>query len=73
MPCASPNHLNPSRDEPPAGKISVRAISSLVDLKKLSGGRKLTVIDFFANWCCPCKMIAPKVESLASNYPTLLG
>jgi thioredoxin 1 len=49
--------------------MSVRAISSLVDLKKLSGGRKLTVIDFFANWCGPCKMIAPKVESLASNYP----
>ncbi|XP_054729727.1 thioredoxin-2-like [Anastrepha obliqua] len=39
--------------------------------KKIEEARssgQLVVIDFFANWCGPCKIISPKLEELATQY-----
>jgi len=31
-------------------------------------GDKLALIDFWAEWCQPCKMLAPTVEEIAGEY-----
>ncbi|MCB1172050.1 MAG: thioredoxin [Leptospiraceae bacterium] len=31
-------------------------------------GQNPAVIDFYADWCGPCKMVAPIIEELSSEY-----
>ena len=35
---------------------------------QVKGSDTLTLVDFWAEWCGPCKMIAPTVDELAHEY-----
>ncbi|KNE64072.1 thioredoxin [Allomyces macrogynus ATCC 38327] len=51
------------------------ACSSIIEVKTAQSfddtikGDKLVVVDFFATWCGPCRMIAPKFADLADEFP----
>ena len=36
--------------------------------KEVVESNKLVIVDFYATWCAPCKMLAPILEELQSEY-----
>ncbi|GAA5858548.1 hypothetical protein JCM8547_007355 [Rhodosporidiobolus lusitaniae] len=49
----------------------VASIESFDQFKEVTGGDKLVIIDFWATWCGPCKVIGPVFEKLADKFPEI--
>ncbi|VEU23010.1 DEKNAAC104248 [Brettanomyces naardenensis] len=49
---------------------NITPITSEAQFKEVVSASNLVVVDFFATWCGPCKMLAPMLEKFAQEYTT---
>lgn len=41
------------------------------ELNSLIGSKAPVLIDFYADWCGPCKAVAPSLEQISKEFPGL--
>ena len=46
----------------------VKEVSDSSFEKEVLGAGKPVLVDFWAEWCAPCRMLAPTVEAVAEHY-----
>ncbi|KAK2462880.1 hypothetical protein APHAL10511_005078 [Amanita phalloides] len=49
--------------------MTVAPIESFEEFQTLINSGKPILIDFWAEWCGPCRFISPVLDKLASSYP----
>lgn len=49
--------------------MSVLHVGNAEFNEKILKSEKVALVDFYATWCGPCKMIAPILEEIAAEHP----
>lgn len=39
------------------------------NFEQVKNSDKLVLLDFYADWCGPCRMVSPIVDEIAEEYP----
>lgn len=52
--------------------MSVLIVNSENFEDKILKSEKKVLLDFYADWCGPCRMVAPAVQQLADEHPEYL-
>jgi thioredoxin len=47
-------------------------LTSDTQFNDLIKNNNIVVLDFFATWCGPCKVLTPQLESLSKKYPNVV-
>lgn len=49
-------------------EVNIQSIVRLSDFKTLVDSGAAIIVDFYASWCGPCKLLAPRLETLAKQH-----
>ena len=49
--------------------MSVLHVNKSEFKEKILKSGKVALVDFYATWCGPCKMLAPHLEEIANEHP----
>ena len=50
--------------------MSVQAVNQ-TKYEELMGSGETVLLDFYADWCGPCRMLSPVIEQIAAEHPEI--
>ena len=53
-------------------KMAVLSVNKVNFENDIKTSEKTVLLDFYADWCGPCRMVSPIVDEIAEEYPEIL-
>lgn len=66
-----PSVFSQTRLQSTTGGSTIKHLTNLHEFETAMKAESLSLVDFFADWCGPCKAIAPHLQKLSEKYPNV--